>query len=252
MIIDADTHISPAGEDRNILAEELIDQMNKSKVEKAVCWLQPPYMRILDASLKYIYDSVKKYPDRLLGFGWVDPHFGIKKGRETVKRCLEEYGFYGVKLNGALNSFAIDNEAFCFPIIEEVAKAGSILALHIGTDAYDFTHPARAANIAKKFPEMPILMVHMGGVGRPELSNICIETAEKCPNMHLIGSNVRYNGVAKAIKVLGAQRVSFGSDTPFSFMHSEVSAYKAFLGDYFTMKEQKLVMGDNIARLFKL
>ena len=252
MIIDADTHISQTDDEGTILAEELINQMDKSKVDKAVCWLQPPYMRTIDPSLKYIYESVKKYPDRLLGFGWVDPHFGIKKGKETVRKCLEEYGFYGVKLNGAQNSFPIDNENISFPIIEEIAKAGSILALHIGADAYDYTHPFRAANIAKRFPEMPILMVHMGGVTSPELSSVCIETAEKCKSMHLVGSCVRYTSVVKAIKKLGASRVSFGSDTPFSFMHADVSAYKAFLSDYFTMKEQKLVMGENIARLFKL
>jgi hypothetical protein len=35
-------------------------------------------------------------------------------------------------------------------------------------------------------------------------------------------------------------------------MHSEVAAYEAFLTDYFTPQEHKLVMGENIARLFKL
>ena len=252
MIIDADTHISPPNDEITMCAEELIDQMDKSKVDKAICWLQPLYMRTIDPSLRYIYESVQKFHGRLLGFGWVDPHFGIKKGKETIKKCLNEYGFHGIKLNGAQNYFPIDNEEYCFPLIEEIAKAGSILALHIGADAYDFTHPFRAAKIASHFPEMPILMVHMGGVSSPELSSSCIEIAEKHLSMHLIGSCVNYISVVNAIKKLGASRVSFGSDAPFSIMHSEVSAYQAFLNDYFTMEDKKKVMGENISRLIKL
>ena len=72
MIIDADTHISPIRGPLTIPAEELICHMDRSGVNKAVCWLQPPYMRLIDDSLQYLYQSVKKYPDRLLGFGWVD------------------------------------------------------------------------------------------------------------------------------------------------------------------------------------
>ena len=252
MIIDADTHISPTNDVNTIKVEELIAQMDRSNVDKAVCWLQPPYMRTIDTSLEYIYESVKRFPDRLLGFGWVDPHFGIEEGRDTVKKCLAEYGFYGVKLNGAQNSFPIDDEKMSLPIIEEIAKAGSILAFHIGADEYNFTHPSRAANIARRFPEMAILMVHMGGVSSPDLSSVCIDLAEECKNMHLVGSCVRYTSVVKAIRKLGASRVSFGSDTPFSIMHSDVLAYQAFLTDYFTGEDQKLVMGENIRKLFKI
>ncbi|GHV37746.1 hypothetical protein AGMMS49546_06520 [Spirochaetia bacterium] len=252
MIIDADTHISPTDDENAIRVEELIRQMEKSRVDRALCWLQPPYMRAIDDSLKYVYESVRTYPDKLLGFGWVDPHFGVEKGKATVKKCLDEYGFYGVKLNGAQNSYRIDDEKMALPIIEEIAKAGSILAFHIGTDAYDYTHPYRAANIAQRFPELTILMVHMGGVSSPDLSSVCIEMAVKHKNMHLIGSCVRYNSVVKAIQTLGASRVSFGSDTPFSIMHADVCAYQAFLSDLFTAEDQRLVMGENICRLLKL
>lgn len=56
---------------------------------------------------------------------------------------MEEYGFYGVKLNGAQNSFYIDDESISLPLAEEVAKTGKLLAFHIGADEYDFTHPYR-------------------------------------------------------------------------------------------------------------
>jgi predicted TIM-barrel fold metal-dependent hydrolase len=55
----------------------------------------------------------------------------------------------------------------------------------------------------------------MGGVAHHDLSNAAIEIAQECPNLVLIGSGVRARAILKAIKVLGASRVCFGSDTPF-------------------------------------
>ena len=83
--------------------------MDVSGVQKAVVWLQPPYMRELDASLQYIHESARKYPDRLLPFGWANPHLGLEKSIDTIKRCVD-YGFYGVKLNGATNCCDISIE----------------------------------------------------------------------------------------------------------------------------------------------
>ena len=170
MIIDADVHISPTPEGGNsITADELLRFMDRAGVDKALTWLQPPYMREIRAANRYVYESVRRYPDRLLGFGWADPHLGLENARDEIRRCVEEYGFYGVKLNGAQNSFYIDDPQLSLPLIEEIATTGRLLAFHIGTDAYEATHPFRLAKIARQFPQTRILMVHMGGVGFHDL-----------------------------------------------------------------------------------
>lgn len=252
MIIDADTHISPADQNNTIRVEKLIEDMDRSGVDKALCWMQPLYTREVDESLKYIYESQKRFPERLLPFGWVDPHFGVKKGIETVHRCIEEYGFYGVKFNGAQNEYYIDDEEMVLPIIEEVARLGSRLAFHIGADAYEYTHPYNLEKIAKRYPDVPILVAHMGGAGLPNLARPCIEVAKRNPNITLIGSSIGWNSIVKAIREIGAERVCFGSDTPFSDMHADLAAYKSFLSDLFTKDEADLVLGGNIQKLFEI
>lgn len=253
MIIDADVHISPYYDQNiSISMEELICRMDRSKVDKAVTWLQPPYKREIDESNLYIYNACTKYPDRILGFGWADPNLGVYKAKEMVKKCIFEYGFYGVKMNGAQNSYYIDDPQISIPVIEEIAKTGKILAFHVGADAYEFTHPFRVAKIAEMFPELQILMVHMGGVGVPDLSNSAIEIALIHKNITLIGSMVRDLAILKAIKVLGASRICFGSDTPFALMHVETAKYQALLDEEVNKDDKKLIMGGNIERLFKL
>jgi len=253
MVIDADTHISPILESGiSIEIDELLRRMDNAKVDKAVTWLHPPYMREIKQSNEYIYKAMKHHPDRILGFGWADPHLGIDRSKEMVRRCIYEYGFFGVKLNGAQNHFYIDDPVLSIPIIEEIAKTGKILAFHVGADSYEYTHPFRVAKVAKQFPELQILMVHMGGASFAGISDAAIEMAQKYDNLMLIGSAVRTDSILKAIKALGSSRVCFGSDTPFEPMHVEVAKYKAMLEQDFSEKEKANIMSGNIIRLFDL
>jgi predicted TIM-barrel fold metal-dependent hydrolase len=250
MIIDADTHITPVKGGLNIQADELVRRMEAAGVDQAVTWTQPAYFPDVDAGNALVYQAAQKYPDRILGFGWADPHFGLADAKDQIKRCVEQYGFYGVKLNGAQNRFTIDSEELATPLIEEIVKMGVILAFHIGSDAYEATHPYRLAKIARRYPDTPILAVHMGGVAFHDLSDAAIEAAQECPNITLIGSAVRAVNVLKAIQTLGPERVCFGSDTPFALMHVELAMYQALMRDEVSEAGRALVLGGNIAKLF--
>lgn len=253
MIIDADVHISPMME-RGVEAgmELTLQRMDKAGVDKALTWLIPPYRREIDEGNAYVSQAAGKYPERFLGFGWADPNLGVEKAKDMVKRCIYEYGFYGVKLNGAQNSFYIDDPVISLPVIEEIAKTGKLLAFHVGADAYEYTHPFRVAKIARMFPEVQILAVHMGGVEYSDVCGAMIEAAKDNPNITLIGSNVRTYPILNAIRELGASRVCFGSDTPFELMNVAVAKYNAMLDGAVDDKEKGLIMSGNIARLFNL
>ena len=249
MIIDADVHISPTKESGNsICIEELLSRMEKAGVDRALTWLQPPYLREIGDANGYVYEAMKKYPDKILGFGWADPNLGVEKAVNEAKRCIHEYGFYGVKLNGAQNSFYIDDPLLSLPVIEEIAKTGRILAFHVGADAYEQTHPFRVAKIAEMYPETTILVVHMGGVAFADISDAAIEIAESHPNLYLIGSAVRTTRILKAIQKLGAARVCFGSDTPFELMDVEVAKYNAMLDGRVCEEDRRAIMGGNVEK----
>ncbi len=253
MIIDADVHLSPQLERGSEASIEItVERMEKAGVDQALVWLIPPYMRSIDAGNAYIHEAVRRYPDRFLGFGWADPNLGIDNAVDMVRRCTEDYGFFGVKLNGAQNSFYIDDPELSLPVIEAVARSGRLLAFHTGADAFDHTHPYRIGKVARRYPELQILAVHMGGVENNDISNAMIDIAADHANITLIGSNVKTLAVLKAIRELGAERVCFGSDTPFELMHVAVARYDAMLSDTVSDSERQLIMSGNIRRLFKL
>jgi hypothetical protein len=250
MIIDADTHIAPTGGEFALDAH--LARMERSNVDKTLTWLKPDYEgKEIEEHNRYVYDAMKRYPDEILGFGWADPTVGVDHAKAMVKVCTEEYGLYGVKLNGAQNFYKIDDPDLALPVIEEIAKAGTRLAFHIGPDAYERTHPLRAERVARLYPEMTMLMVHMGMTDW-EMNQAVVEVAARNPNMVLIGSATDAKAVLYAIDVLGADRVCFGSDGPFRRPHVVRATYEAALKDDVSEADQALVMGGNIARLFEL
>jgi len=246
MIVDADTHISNLRTENRITAEELISKMDESKVDKALAWLQP-VCDIAEGN-RYIYESMKKYPGRILGVGWVDPKAeGVDKSRDMIKRCVEEYGFFGVKMNGAQNFYDILNREFAEPIIEEIAKTGKVLAFH--SDGDNNTHPSKIAVIAQRYPETTILLVHMGMTA----TDAAIEAAAANKNIVLIGSGMPdYSAVLTAVEKVGTGRVCYGSDTPFQDMKGVISQYMDILKDKIPQADLENVMANNLLRVFDL
>ena len=181
----------------------------------------------------------------------MDPNLGVERAIEEARRALDQ-GCYGVKLNGAQNGYPIDDPRLAMPVIAAIAEMGTVLALHVGADAPDFTHPARVATIALAFPELRILVVHMGGAAFHDLSAAAIAVAREHPNLTLVGSAVRAIPILAAVRALGADRVCFGSDTPFELMHVELAKYRALLEDELSATELEMVLGGAIARVLRL
>jgi predicted TIM-barrel fold metal-dependent hydrolase len=249
MIIDADTHISPTG--GAFALDAHMARMQRAGIDKTLTWLKPDYEGTgIEGHNAYVHQAMQTYPDQILGFGWADPTVGVEHAKEMVRRCAYEYDLYGVKLNGAQNDYYIDDAELALPVVDEIAQTGKVLAFHIGPDEYERTHPFRAARIAEMYPDMPILMVHMG-MTNVDMNDAVIEMAQKCPNMYLIGSGTTPEAVLKAIRALGAERVCFGTDAPFKMQHVVLATYQAFLEEV-SEEERALVMGGNIARLFDL
>lgn len=249
MIVDADTHISAKG--GRFGKEVLVETMERSGVDRALVWLSPwDYVgQEIEQHNKYVHEASKEFPDKLIPFGWTDPTLGVEYARQTVRICVEEYGFSGVKMNGAQNDYFIDDPEIGLPVAEEIARAGKMIAFHIGPDSYEQTHPWRAMRIAKLFPETKILMVHMG-MTEKKMVRAVIEIAQECPNMVLIASATWDREALAGIRSLGASRVCFGSDNPFRKMKVVKTMFETSFRDELSQEEMQAFMGGNIVNLF--
>lgn len=250
LIFDADTHMSPyRNVDISISAEESRDRLEAAGVSKAVCWLMPQGVDDVSESNSYIYEKCRSIP-MFVPFGWANIVEGENKAVKDAIRCLDEYNFKGVKLNGAQNEYPIDSLP-ALHVCEEIAKRKGIIAFHIGTDSPNFTNPYRAGVVANLFPETTIVMIHMGGASTDDhnVSEHVIKVAKTCPNMVLIGSAIKAKYAKIAIEELGNERVMFGSDLPFGDVNECIRDYDAEFGKYDEATVSN-IMYNNAARVF--
>jgi predicted TIM-barrel fold metal-dependent hydrolase len=248
-IIDGDCHIGTQADGFTLDADGLVAQMNHNGVDRAIVWPMAAYERDFTAENHAIHIGAERYPDRLLPFGGINPRLGIDHALRELERCAG-WGFLGIKLNGARDGFAVDDPAISLPLIAHMAQIGMVLALHCGSNDFERTHPHRVAHIARLFPALPILMVHMGGVGRPDahMHDSAISFARQHDNILLVASEAHPYAILKAIAELGAHRVCYASDAPYQPMHAMLAMNQALLRDLSTADRAR-VMGGNLEHL---
>jgi hypothetical protein len=251
MIIDADTHINGRGTGAGVSMDESLRQMDALGVEAAICWPMVSYEREMALDNKAIALGARQHPDRVLNFGGVNPLTGFEAAKEELKRCIGEYGVKGVKLNGARDGYYIDDPKLSLPLVDMIAEAGIALAFHCGANDFEKTHPFRIAKISEMYPDMPIVVVHMGGSGYPNMCDAVIEYAAQYPNWYLVDSEADYRSVLKALQVLGPDRLCYGSDSPFCPMRFEWGLRHVTYQDL-SAADQAKVFGGNIARALGL
>lgn len=250
MTIDADCHLAARSDGFAISADQLVALLDTNSVEKAICWPMAAPMHDITEDNTAIYEGSKRYPERFIPFGGVNPRLGLESALDEITRC-HNFGFRGIKLNGARDGYFVDDPGLSMPIIEKIAGYGMAVAFHCGANDFERTHPYRVAKVAATFPETLVMMVHMGGAGIPSLHAAAVEFAAQHANIVLVDSEAQPNWILKAIKTLGASRVCYGSDAPFQLIHVMLAMHHALLRDC-TVDERALVMGGNIQRLLSI
>jgi hypothetical protein len=161
------------------------------------------------------------------------------------------YGFKGVKLNGARDGYYIDDPELSLPLVEMIADAGLVLAFHCGSNDFEKTHPFRIAKVSDAYPDLPIMVIHMGGAGQPDLHDATIEFAEQYPQWYLVDSEADYRKIIEAVEILGPDRICYGSDAPFCPMRFEWGIRQVVYQDL-DEEEKAQIFGENIAGLLRL
>ncbi|NPV49011.1 MAG: amidohydrolase [Armatimonadetes bacterium] len=251
MLIDCDTHVSSRGVGFEVTVDQLLRHLDEVGVQKAVCFPMVSYTREISADNRAIFEGAKAHPDRIIAFGGVNPRLGLAEATDELRRCIEVYGVSGIKMNGARDGYYIDDPVLSIPLIDRIAEAGIVLAVHCGANDFEKTHPYRIAKISERHPDLRIMVVHMGGSGEPNMHDAVIDLAARYPNWYLVDSEASYRKVHLALERLGPERICYGSDTPFAPMRYEWGIRQVVYQDLSEADKAK-VFGENAGRLFGL
>jgi hypothetical protein len=150
---------------------------------------------------------MEKDPDLFYGFCFVNPLHGQKAVQE-IRRCITDNGMYGIKL--WLGCVCTDPRVS--PIIEESISLGVPILQHSWIREEMLpgeSSPYDIAELAARYPEMRMIMAHMGYRWRPG-----VDAIRECPNIltDCCGGDPEMGQTEYAVQMLGADRVLYGSD----------------------------------------
>jgi len=191
LVIDADTHLTDMDHLYEAIAQQLIStpnyyhgrpighrellaEMKQAGVDMCLVWQNPAatiysqdkqlnFERLLAAN-RYIYESANRFPEKFIPAGWTDPQsLVLGDALKMVEICVNIFGFPYVKMNPAQNGYPMDSEVVK-TIQDKIVSLGAIPVFHYGADT-EYTPANGLGALASRYPEHPIMAIHMGGGG---------------------------------------------------------------------------------------
>lgn len=221
-IVDAHNHVGMDIEGVTQEPRSLLRKMEQSHVEKCIIF---PFNEVrpgkaFSTANDYIANVVAAHPNKFVGFARTDPRHPLAV--DEVRRAVKKLGLRGLKLHPRSQVFKPSDEVMV-PVLEACVALGVPILFHSGF-AYE-PIPPMIAEVAESFPELPIIMGHMGctEVCTPTGVEEAIQVARDRDNVYLETSRVMLAScITRAVRVIGDTRVIFGSDTPFGSQVDEI------------------------------
>lgn len=189
----------------------------------------------------FIAELVAGHQDRLFGFGQVVP--SADDAVEEVAR-LAAAGMRGLKLHPSLHGYHVADHGLLDPVFAACREHGLMVLVNALDDP--FCAPFAIEEIARGFPEVPLLIAHMGAVWNvPE----AIIVAERNDHVLLETSSTLLADVSRAYARLGPEKIVMGTEWPGHDFDLERMKIAKAIED---PPDRALVEGGNMVRLLGL
>jgi len=170
------------------------------------------------------------------GYWFINPNFPEKMDEELEKLSRAK-GFVGFKFLPDYHTYPVDGPNF-EPVLKFANEKQLLVLIHTWGGS-GFNNPGQIANIAKKYPDIVLIMGH-SGYGDWESS---VKIAKEFPNVYLditavyvahdfamfpvgagtpipLASELQVNGIIEyMVKNAGSEKVLFGTDMPWYSPH---------------------------------
>jgi len=240
IVVDAHCHLGRTAR-REWKAEHLIRIMDTYGIDHAIIFPSSNFdENDFSKSNDLIAEAVKEHPDKLTGFARINPHKGERAVQELI-RSREKLGLKGVKLHPTMEVYPA-NSRIVHPIMKTATQLRMPVIFHSGTPPYAL--PSQIADVAIRFPRIPVVMAHMG----KSLETEAIASAKRASNVILetSGASSRIGLIESAVKTLGAERLIFGSDWPCCHPAPEKLKIEVL---ELSRDEKAAILGKNIMRI---
>ena len=247
-IIDAHVHLG--GDNR--FDDRIIDVARSYGIAKLCLsslgpgWKHQPSVEDFVAANRATLEAMRKYPESVLGFCYVNPRHTLAS-LDEIKRCVEEFGMVGVKLWVSVRY----TEPCVFKVVEQCIDYNLPILVHawykaIGQLPNEST-AEEVAELGRRYPEAKLIMAHVSGdweVGARVIKSV--------PNVVTdISGGDAYTGIVDCVTaMLGVERVVYGSDASgWSSGRSFASQLAKVFEAHLSNAQRRAILRDNILRL---
>jgi len=183
---------------------------------------------------QYVADYVAAHPENLLGFLSLDP---TQDGwQREMEMGHQELGLRGIKLMPMYANFRPDDKLLD-PLWRYATAHRLPVLLHTGTTfisqaQLEYTLPRHLDAVAARFPEVKIIMAHLGHPYEGE----CVAVIRKHPNVYADISALHYRPFQLYHSLMLVQeygvweKLLFGSDYPFTTVRASIDGLHALNG----------------------
>lgn len=241
----------------------LAGSMNEAGIAYSV--LQPVATK--PSQVQHINDAAIKAQGRILSFGGMHPDF---EDYEAELSRITEAGIKGVKIHPLYQDVNIDDQRYV-KILACAGELGLVVMIHAGLDIGfgddDKAIPQRILRALESAGNPRVILAHMGGwkcwLEAEELfarhDEVFIDTAFSLGKFVPNGDGYYSGGedcmmlsteeFVRMIKNFGADRVLFGTDSPWS---SQAECVKSFEALPLSEQEKELILYRNSAKILGL
>ncbi|OGO20965.1 MAG: hypothetical protein A2Z14_14720 [Chloroflexi bacterium RBG_16_48_8] len=281
-IIDCLTHISKKpdnviGWGPKFLAEDLLSRMDTSRmvlgepthIEKAVVFpalgnTVPTSTLSFEEQHSYVLESVRKYPDRLIGGIVIHARLWSKGVNATIRSMVKDDGFRMLYIHPSLHKYWLPiktpsegegSKQMLYPLFETAQELDIPIIIHTGEQPYSV--PATVDYVAGEFSKVKIIIAHLGTQG--EMFTVeALLVASRNPNVYVETSFAMPHMLIEAVHTIGPKRVIFGSNCPpleptqQLLNVEEALTLEPPIGMSLSYEDTRKVMGLNLAGILKL
>lgn len=255
----------------DLSVEGLKEEMEKAGVEKSVV-LALDYnieLPLLKISNDEVADIVEENPEFFAGFGSVCPteisngeskvtESQVEGSIQELRRAINNLGLQGLKLLPPFQHF-YPNDRALWPLYEEIEKLDIPLLIHTGGEDFPgkvkYCRPFFLDDVAKEFPDMDIILAHMGSYPFGVWFREAMMVVDENPNIYVDLAALRprelddLNLLEKAISWVGSESIIFGSDWPVVFDYPMSEAVETVEKLISNKKDLKNIMSKNAKEL---
>jgi predicted TIM-barrel fold metal-dependent hydrolase len=213
-----------------------------------------------------IYKYVKKNPERIIGFGSINP----KRPEEEIKaklKKIKQFGFKGIKLIPTFQ-FCKPSDERLDPVYEYAQKEKLVILSHTGCDPEIWEYPGfcedakptHLAEVAEKYPRLNIVGAHLGsysaqnpGIWFEEM----MQVASEHDNIYTDTSAVDPELVRRAVDRIGSDKIVYGSDYPVVLAYCDrklgmLQNLKSILELDISIEDKEKILGKNAKKILNL